>query len=78
MLSHLLTSCACVLGLPAVQDAAALAANAARHDPKLSTAGWAFMLISVGGVVIWTALCFRAVLTAPEGSETPPPSGYGP
>ena len=44
----------------------------------LTAAGWYFMLVSVGGVVVWTAWCFYKVLTAPEANEAPPPSGYGP
>lgn len=50
----------------------------AANPHALTPAGWAFMVISVGGVVVWTAWCFYKVLTAPEANEAPPPSGYGP
>lgn len=54
------------------------ATPAASNAHMLTTAGWAFMLVSVGGVFVWTAWCFYKVLTAPEANEAAPPPGYGP
>jgi hypothetical protein len=40
--------------------------------------GWAFMLLSIGFVVVLTAWCFYKVLTVPHPEdEAIPPAGLG-
>jgi len=36
---------------------------------ELTTAGWVFMLVSCGSMVIWTAWCYFRVLTTPDTAE---------
>ncbi len=42
----------------------------------MEPAGWAFMLLSIGFVVLLTGWCYYRVLTAP-GESTEPPETLG-
>jgi len=36
---------------------------------ELTGAGWAFMLLSCGSMIVWTAWCYFKVLTTPHATE---------
>lgn len=62
----------------AVEEAAkSLPKTAADH--AMTTTGWLFMALSVGGVVALTVWCYAKILGSPNPQdEAIPPAGLGP
>ncbi|MEZ6036725.1 MAG: hypothetical protein R3F29_04550 [Planctomycetota bacterium] len=47
-------------------------------NTELTTAGWIFMILSIGAVTTLVVYCYKRILTHPEMDEPDLPGGLGP